>query len=202
MQESKWERTEKDIDCLEEGEQETKDCYGLKKNSAKRTKRLQEISKEYEENYLALRGIFKIRFLTSEESALKAKLTDHEQLLKLTLDLSKDTNVKKERRDEVLDLHKRLKNSENFFKTLGVMSALNEVISPYQKWGQREDICALERAWMKAKMQRSIGNMSESRFSEETEKHLKKIEFAQRRWKKSRIHCNKLVGKTREDAIS
>ena len=142
MQESKWERTEKDIDFFEEGEQETKDCYGLKKNSAKRTKRLQEISKEYEENYLALRGIFKIRFLTSEESVLKAKLTDHEQLLKLTLQLSKDTNVKKERRDELLDLHKRLKNSENFFKTLGVMSALNEVISPYQKWGQREDICA------------------------------------------------------------
>ena len=142
MQESKWERTEKDIDFFEEGEQETKDCYGLKKNSAKRTKRLQEISKEYEENYLALRGIFKIRFLTSEESVLKAKLTDHEQLLKLTLQLSKDTNVKKERRDELLDLHKRLKNSENFFKTLGVMSALNEVISPYQKWRQREDICA------------------------------------------------------------
>ena len=102
-----------------------------KKNS--RTKRLQEISKEYEESYLALRGIFKIRFLTSEESALKAKLTDHEQFLKLTLELSKDTNVKKGRRDELLDLHKRLKNSENFFKTLSVMSALNEVISPYQK---------------------------------------------------------------------
>ena len=187
---------------LEEVEQETKDCYGLKKNSAKRTKRLQEISKEYEENYLALRGIFKIRFLTSEESALKAKLTDHEQILTLMLELSKDTNVKKERRDELLDLHKRLKNSENFFKTLSVMSALNEVISPYQKWDQREDICALERAWMKEMIQRSIDNMSQSRVSDETEKHLKKIDFAARRWTKSRIHCNKLIGKSRDDAIS
>ena len=82
------------------------------------------------------------------------------------------------------------------------MSALNEVISPYQKWGQREDICALERAWMKEKMQRSIDNMSQSRVSDETEKHLKKIDFAKRRWKKSQIHCNKLVEKSRDDAIS
>ena len=82
------------------------------------------------------------------------------------------------------------------------MSALNEVISPYQKWGQREDICALERAWMKEKMQRSIDNMSQSRVSDETEKHLKKIDFAARRWKKSRIHCNKLIEQSRDDAIS
>jgi len=127
--ETAWERTQKEIEFLEEVEQETKDCYSLKKNSAKRTKRLQELSEKYEEHYLALRGIFKIRFLTSELSALKAKLADHEQLLKLTLELSNDSSVKKERREEIRELHKRLKNSENFFKTLGVLAALEEVIS-------------------------------------------------------------------------
>ena len=59
-----------------------------------------------------------------------------------------------------------------------------------------------ERAWMKEKMQQSIHNMSQSTVSEETEKHLKKIDFAKRRWKKSQIHYNMLVGKSRDDAIS
>ena len=81
-----------------------------------------------------MRVIFKIRFLTSELSALKAKLADHGQFLKLTLELSNDSSVKKERREKIRELHKRLKNSENFFKTLGVMAALEEVISPYQEW--------------------------------------------------------------------
>ena len=37
IMETSWERTQKEIDYLEEVEQQTKDCYGLKKNSAKRT---------------------------------------------------------------------------------------------------------------------------------------------------------------------
>ena len=154
--ETGWERTQKELDLLEDVEQEVKDCYALKKNSAKRTKRLQELSVQYEEHYLALRGIFKIRFLTSELSALRAKLHDQEQLLSLTRELSKDTSVKKERRDEIKDLHQRLKDSQNFFETLGVMAALEEVIAPYQLWGQRKDISVLEREWMKRKMQNAI----------------------------------------------
>ena len=116
--ETGWERTQKEIPFLTEVEDETKDCYALKKNSAKRTKALQELSKKYEEDYLALRGIFKIRFLTSELSALRAKVTDHEQLLSLSLQLSKDTKVKPERRKEIALLHQRLKNSKNFSKLL------------------------------------------------------------------------------------
>ena len=90
---------------------------------------------KYKENYLALRGIFKIRFLTSELSALKARVVDQEQLLKLTLELSRDTSIKKERREEIRNLHQRLKNSMNFFQTLGVKAALEEMIAPYQTWG-------------------------------------------------------------------
>ena len=142
--ETAWERTQKEIEELEEVEQDVKDSYGLRKNSAKRTKRLQDISVKYEEDYRALRGIFKIRFLTSELSALVAKLIDHEQLLKMTQELSKDTSVKKARREEIKELHHRLKDSERFFNSLGVMEAL-EMISPYQKWGQKQDISALER---------------------------------------------------------
>ena len=85
--------------------------------------------------------------------------------------------MKKERREEIRELHKRLKNSENFFKTLGVMAALEEVISPYQKWGQRQDISALERAWMKAKMQRKIDTMTRAEISDNIAKQLRKIDF-------------------------
>ena len=154
--ETGWERTQKELNLLERVEQDVKDCYALQKNSAQRTKRIQELSKQYEEHYLALRGISKIRFLTSELSALRAKLHDQEQLLTLTLELSRDISVKKDRREEIKDLHKRLEDSQNFFETLGVMAALKEVIAPYQLWGQRQDISVLEREWMRRKMQNII----------------------------------------------
>ena len=98
--ETAWERTQDDVEELETVEDDVKDCYGLRKNSAKRTKRLEELSKKYEEHYLALRGIFKIRFLTSELSALEARVADQEQLLTMTLELSKNTSIKKERRED------------------------------------------------------------------------------------------------------
>ena len=123
-----------------------------------------------------MRGIFKIRFLTSELSALEAKIIDHEKLLKMTLELSKDTSVKRERRAEIKELHRRLKDSERFFNSLGVMEAL-EMISPNQKWGQRQDISALEREWAKKLCTDKIEALRDGEVNENTEKQLKKIDL-------------------------
>jgi len=43
--------------------------------------------------------------------------------------------------------------------------------------------------------------MDVSYVSDEIKKQLEKIDFNARRWVKSKIHCNKLVGVTRQDAI-
>lgn len=104
-------------------------------------------------------------------------------------------------REEILALHKRLKNSENFFKTLGIYAALEEVIAPYQLWSQREDISVLEREWMKQKMTQKIDSMVINDVSEEIEDQLNKIDFRRRRWKKSDFLCNKLRNISRNKTI-
>ena len=54
---------------------------------------------------------------------------------------------------------------------------------------------------MKGKMQRKIDTMTRAEISDSIEKHLRKIDFDNSRWVKSRIHYNKLRRKTKEDAI-
>ena len=49
-----------------------------------------------------LRGIFEIRFVTSEESALEANLCDHEQLVVLSEELSKYSVYSKIKADKRL----------------------------------------------------------------------------------------------------
>ena len=92
-----------------------------------------------------------------------------------------------------------LKDSSLFIETLAAKSALEEVISPHQTWGQQEKICILDRKYGFQKMiqtAESLGN----KVSDSVVKNLDKIDFDRKKWKKSGIHCNKIT--SRNDAMS
>ena len=91
-----------------------------------------------------MKRVYDVPFLTHLEEAMDAELQDHEELLEITKDLSKDTSVKPEKREEFKNLHQRLKNSVNFCELLALKSALEEVLSPMQRWTQGDDLCVLE----------------------------------------------------------
>ena len=72
--EKAWEQTQDELEFLEVQEQRVKDCHALFKNSVKRPLELQKISEELEEKFVKSRGIFDIKYLTSEEEAMRAHL--------------------------------------------------------------------------------------------------------------------------------
>ena len=81
-----WEDTQEKVTKLENTEQLVKDEYSVFKNSANRKLELRKISEKMEEPHLQMRGIFEIKYLTSEESALRAALVDYEQMMVLSSD--------------------------------------------------------------------------------------------------------------------
>ena len=124
-------------------------------------------------------GIFEIKYLTSDEKAIRAALVDYEQLLQITKDLSINTSIKREKRKEILQLHHKLKNSENFVVLLSLKSALETVISPYQCWSQKRECSAAERKFNRDVMYKKIRNLNQTKaLSNDIETHLEKINFA------------------------
>ena len=193
MAETSWKNTIKIIEDLEKCKDIIKECCSLSSNSSKRTKRLQALCDEYEEKFLKLKGIFEIRFLTHALRAVDAELNDHEALLQITKELSKDTTVKKEKRKDFKALHGKLKDSTNFAQLLGMKGAL-EVLSIYQTFNQKDGICAIDRTFSRMKLKSTILNVSND-LSPDLLKHMEKIDFENKCWTASDIHCNKLVSR-------
>ena len=196
MTETAWKEAVKELPSLEAAKVLIKECYAMQSRSSKRTKELQKLAKEYDQKFLKLRTIFEVRFLTHAAKAVTAELTDHEQLLKISKELSKDTTVKAEKREEFDALHKKLKNSENFAEMIGLQLALDQALVPYQKMGQRDDICVFDRPYMRKKLRETAEALSD-KIPENMNVHIEKIDFERKCWKKSGIHCNKL--QTREE---
>ena len=105
--------------------------------------------------------------------------------------MKNDHTISEEKREKFKDLHKKLKNAQNFFNLLATKSALEEALVPYQKYGQLEKMCVLDRTWARQKLKLCIENVGDA-LSENINKHLEKLDFAAKRWKKSKIHCNRL----------
>ena len=197
--ETAWQNTVKQIPALQRSKDLIKDSYAMQSRSVKRSKRLEELSKQWNEKYKKPKTIFEIRFLEHVLDAVDAELIDHEQLLQISKKLSKDTSIKKEKRIDFKELHAGLKDSKKFCELLALKSSLEEALSPYQKWGQLENLCVLDRKWGRLKLKENVQNIGDS-LSPKITKQLKKIDFNMKKWKKSGIHCNKIT--TEADARS
>ena len=92
--ETSWEEVQK-VRSVEMVEETIRSCYGLLKNSAFRQLKMTAIAKEFEEKSLKLKGLFDVKFLTSEQSANEALLVDYLQLLQLNENLQSDRNLPK-----------------------------------------------------------------------------------------------------------
>ena len=67
-----------------------------------------------EERTIQQKGIFEIKYLTSEESATSACLTDYLQILKLTKDLQADKNIARDTRKNIKSLHNKLRDARTY----------------------------------------------------------------------------------------
>ena len=99
VNEPTWEEVEK-IRKVEMVENVMSKCFGLFKSTSRKLK-LAAIAKEYAERSLRIRGLFAVKYLTSEKDAKEAFFVDYLQLLKLTDNFHKDKNLKKEQRENV-----------------------------------------------------------------------------------------------------
>ena len=79
---------------------------------------------------------------------------------------------------------------------IGLQIALDQALVPYQKIGQRDDICVFDRPYMRKKLRETAEALSD-KIPENMNVHIEKIDFERKCWKKSGIHCNKL--QTREE---
>ena len=123
-------------------------------------------------------GLFAIKYLTSEKDAVEAFLVDYIQLLKLTDNLRKDKNLKKEQRENVERLLTSLRNARVFINTVALHSALEEAVAPYQPWPQKIEASAFEREFQKTKLYAKIKAMKKSsRLPKRQRTFLKKIDY-------------------------
>jgi len=90
------------------------------------------MSERMEERHLGMRGIFEIKYLTSQESVLKTSIVDHDQMITLADRLKTDTTVKNENRRKMAKIHQRLKDERNFLNTSAIHTVPEKVIGPYQ----------------------------------------------------------------------
>ena len=98
--ETSWEEVQ-DMAKVTMVEDAVKDANALFINSASRKLKLAQICGELDEKTLALKSLFKIKYLTSETSATHTTLTDYIQILKLTLSLKDDRSIKRKRRKTI-----------------------------------------------------------------------------------------------------
>ena len=153
-------------------------CFGLFKNSTSRKLKLAAIAKEYEERSLRIMGLFAVKYLTSEKDAAEAFLVDYLQLLKLTDNLRKDKNLKKEQRENVGRLLTSLRNARVFINAVALNSALEEAVAPYQRWSQKMEASAFEREFQKTKLYSKMKAMKESsRLPDKQRTFLEKIDY-------------------------
>ena len=131
VNETAWEEVQK-VRKVEMVENVISKCFGLFKNSTSRKLKLAAIAKEYEERSLRIMGLFAVKYLTSEKDATEAFLVDYLQLLKLTDNLRKDKNLKKEQRENVGRLLTSLRNARIFINAVALHSALEETVAAYQ----------------------------------------------------------------------
>ena len=114
-------------------EKTVKLSYGVFKNSASRKLRLAEIGRELKRRTVKLRGLFDIKFLTSEESATDVTLQDYVQMIKLIQELQDDKSLKKEKRSMMTKLFKLITDARVFINLIALNSVLQQGISKYQK---------------------------------------------------------------------
>ena len=161
VNETAWEEVQK-VRKVEMVENVITKCFGLFKNSASRKLKLAAIAKEYEERSLRIRGLFAVKYLTSEKDATESFLVDYLQLLKLTDNLRKDKKLKKEQRENVGRLLTSLRNARVLINAVALHSALEEAVAPYQLWSQKMEASAFEREFQKTKLFSNMKAMKES----------------------------------------
>ena len=88
---------------------------------------------------------------------------------------------------------------DNYIRKIAVFEALVNVLSPYQLWGQKMEISALERKFAMEKMELKIRNMGLDSISEKSQQYLAKIDFDSKKWKKTQRRVTKF--KTEEDCV-
>ena len=110
---------------------------------------------------------------------MTSKLIDYEQIIILMTQLENDTSIKKKKRLEITEMRKELQNTNSLLNVIAITSALEEVISPYQLWGQLHDISAAGRLYQRLKMENKIKSLGEN-LSDDLQYNLKKIDFKQK----------------------
>ena len=106
--------------------------------------------------------MYKIRFSESDKAALKSALTDVGQNIKISTSRSKNTQYKASKTKDYKELSKELRNGLQYLECIAVYYALEDVICPYQNWGQQEKICAIEREFEKLKLKSKLIIFQES----------------------------------------
>ena len=149
--ETSWEEIQK-VRSVEMVEETIRSCYGLLKNSASRQLKMTAIAKEFEEKSLKLKGLFDVKFLTSEQSANEALLVDYLQLLQLIENLQSDRNLKRERKETIKKLNAKLRDARVLCNAVALDSAVQEGIAPYILWSQKLEACAFEREFQKKRL--------------------------------------------------
>ena len=109
--------TTEGLEHLQSSKETINDSYALQSRSSKRTKRLQELAEKHETKHRKMKRVYDVRFLTHLEEAMDAELQDHEQLLEITKDLSKERQTR-----EKGGIQKSSSTSQEFRKLLRASS--------------------------------------------------------------------------------
>ena len=122
--------------------------------SACSKKFLKALADKWMRKYYSLQNVLEIKFATYNYDACVAFVKDYPMLLKLAKRLKDDTTVAAKKKDMMKKLYKHMKDGRVLMNLMATINVL-EIISDYQKWGQREKACAFER-----KMARCISRQS------------------------------------------
>ena len=187
---------------LQKVEEVLKRCYAaVPVHSCSRKSKLKQTAEELQSEFVNLKNLFEIKFLTSEEVAMHSLIIDYEASMNLMLSLSVDTNIKAQKREDFTDLFEVMTDCRIYCNLLGIHDMLNKALSPYLLWSQKTLSNPFERKFAKQKMYGIMKNLEESNYVDEfIIQKLNLIDFEEKNWKRSGIPC-KYCPKSLYDAI-
>ena len=113
-------------------------------HSACRKNFLKALADKWMRKYYSWKNVLEIKFATYNYDACVALMKDYPMVMKLAKRLKDDTTVAAKKKDMMKKLYKHMKDGRVLMNLMAAINVL-EIISDYQKWGQREKACAFER---------------------------------------------------------
>jgi len=127
MTESAYSKTQEEIPQLANIETMTSTAYVMHSNSANRKLQMKKLAIQYQQKYVTLQNILKIKFATYNSEATIAFRKDYEVTVALLVKLIKDPNVKPKQKAIYKKLLGQMKDGRNLKNLIAVISVLKEI---------------------------------------------------------------------------